>query len=247
MPQTPSTAGGVFVRVCVPAYNEEKYIGACLAALNRQSYPRELYDVVVVVDSETSDDTAAIARELQAQVLVERRYHTIGGACRIGFEGSNADIFAGTQADTEVPVHWLERIVRDFGRDAETVGVTGPVQVRRECGLIPHLGFRAMNITYRVLGSLRRTAYFHGANYAYRRDAYHRAGGFSTHLAGGEDNDLSMRVSALPGKVCFDRDLAVLTSDRRLRQGYLSCVWQYGKLFVQINRARQPQRFEHYR
>ena len=236
-----------FVRVCVPAYNEEKYIGACLAALDRQSYPRHLYEVVVVVDSKTSDRTVDICRQTNAEVIIEDRYSTIGGACRVAFETASADIFAGTQADTTVPAHWLERIVRRFSQMPEVCGVTGPVQVRRECGLVPYFGFRAMNVTYRLLGALLRTAYVHGANYAYRRDAYVRAGGFNPHLAGGEDNDLSIRVSKLPGRVCFDRGLTVLTSERRLQQGYLSCIWEYGKLFVQINRARRPTRFAHFR
>jgi cellulose synthase/poly-beta-1,6-N-acetylglucosamine synthase-like glycosyltransferase len=236
-----------FIRVCIPALNEERYLDACLGALAAQGYPADRYEVVVALDSGTSDRSLEICRARNVKLVIEDRYHTIGAACRLGFEEAKAEIFAGTQADTEVPPDWLERIVENFASDSEINGVTGPVLVDRQCGFVPYHGFQWMNVAYRALGLLMRKAYFHGANYAYRRDAYVSAGGFSPDITGGEDNDLSIRVSRLKGRMLFDVRLSVRTSDRRLRQGYWSCVWEYAKLFVQINRGLPPKRFEHFR
>lgn len=52
------------VAVIVPARDESANIGACLAALLAQDYPRL---AVVVVDDDSTDDTAAIVRRLSAQ------------------------------------------------------------------------------------------------------------------------------------------------------------------------------------
>ncbi len=51
--------GRTRISVLVPARNEEKNIGICLESLSRQSYPKELYEVIVI-DDHSTDNTAAI-------------------------------------------------------------------------------------------------------------------------------------------------------------------------------------------
>jgi chlorobactene glucosyltransferase len=59
-----SPADGPRVAIIVPARDESANIGACLAALLAQDYPRL---AIVVVDDESTDDTAAIVRRLGTQ------------------------------------------------------------------------------------------------------------------------------------------------------------------------------------
>ena len=59
-----SPADGPRVAIIVPARDESANIGACLAALLAQDYPRL---AIVVVDDESTDDTAAIVRRLSTQ------------------------------------------------------------------------------------------------------------------------------------------------------------------------------------
>jgi len=59
-----SPADGPRVAIIVPARDESANIGACLAALLAQDYPRL---AIVVVDDESADDTAAIVRRLGTQ------------------------------------------------------------------------------------------------------------------------------------------------------------------------------------
>lgn len=56
------------VIVLVPAHNEADFIARCVGSLLRQSYPRHLYEIVVVADNCT-DGTAAIAARAGARVL----------------------------------------------------------------------------------------------------------------------------------------------------------------------------------
>ena len=53
------------VSVLVPARNEEKNIGACLESLSRQSYPQDLYEVIVI-DDHSTDRTAAVVEKFAA-------------------------------------------------------------------------------------------------------------------------------------------------------------------------------------
>lgn len=55
--------------VIVPAHNEERLIGRCVQSLASQSYPADLYRVIVVADN-CSDETAFTAEAAGAEVLV---------------------------------------------------------------------------------------------------------------------------------------------------------------------------------
>jgi cellulose synthase/poly-beta-1,6-N-acetylglucosamine synthase-like glycosyltransferase len=57
------------VAVLVPAHNEAALVGRCVTSLRQQSYPPDLFDILVIADNCT-DDTAARAAAAGAKVLV---------------------------------------------------------------------------------------------------------------------------------------------------------------------------------
>ncbi|HQC13405.1 MAG TPA: glycosyltransferase, partial [Methanoregulaceae archaeon] len=57
------------ISVVVPAYNEEANIGRCLESLNRQSLPRDEYEIIVV-DGDSKDNTRQIAERYADLVFI---------------------------------------------------------------------------------------------------------------------------------------------------------------------------------
>lgn len=68
-PSVAPASGRERVVVVVPAHDEEVTIGACVETLRGQTYPAERYEIVVVADNCT-DETAKVAAEAGATVLV---------------------------------------------------------------------------------------------------------------------------------------------------------------------------------
>lgn len=99
------------VSVVIPAYNEEKHLGACLLSLKRQTIPP---DEVIVVDNNSTDQTAHIARSYGAR-LIHESVQGISAARNTGFDAATGDIIARTDADTIVHYDWIERIHLHFG------------------------------------------------------------------------------------------------------------------------------------
>lgn len=64
----PAVSPNIRYAVVIPARNEASVIGNLVHALNRQDYPRELYDVYVAVNHCT-DDTARVAEAAGARVI----------------------------------------------------------------------------------------------------------------------------------------------------------------------------------
>ena len=103
------------VTIVIPTYKEERNIGNCLRAIFAQDYPRELLQVIVI-DGNSPDRTAEIARSMGAEVVnctlpnedLKKPVAINGHAC--------GEIIGLLDADNVIPEEpsWLRRIVAPF-------------------------------------------------------------------------------------------------------------------------------------
>ncbi len=76
--------------IIIPARNEEKVIGNLLQSLNKQNYPKELYDIYVVINNCT-DNTKKIALENKANIIeCKMPIASKGAALRTAFAKLNS-------------------------------------------------------------------------------------------------------------------------------------------------------------
>lgn len=97
------------IAIIIPALNEEQTIGDVL-----QSIPKEYSKQIIVVDSNSTDNTGSIAKSFGVKVLVNS-IQTYDHACILGASASNADILvflhAGGDDETEDMDKLLQPIV----------------------------------------------------------------------------------------------------------------------------------------
>ncbi len=109
--------------IVIRAYNEAAHIRKLLVGIAAQSLrPHQ----VILVDSGSTDETVAIAREYGAHVVaIEKHEFTFGRALNIGCAAATGDILVFASAHV-YPVYadWLERLVAPFddGRVVLTYG-----------------------------------------------------------------------------------------------------------------------------
>lgn len=122
--RAPSRPTGRFRRfaVVVPAHNEEASLQATLCSLRALSYPRDLYDIVVVADNCT-DRTAEIGRAGGAVVLERSSADERGKghALRWAFDRLLQESYEGfvvCDADTIASVNLLTEVNRAFDAGA---------------------------------------------------------------------------------------------------------------------------------
>jgi glycosyltransferase involved in cell wall biosynthesis len=215
----------MFISVVVPALNEEKYIGRCLGSLRAQTYPGELYEIIVA-DNASTDRTADIAREFGVRVAYEAE-RGVGRARHRGAEEARGEIIAGTDADTAASPTWLEEIARAFHTDETLGAVTGPIVLhegnRLERWFVRYVSNASTRLSY-VLGR----GVLVGSNFAVRTRDYWRVGGFNISLLSAEDIELGIRLSAVT-RTMFHPDALMYVSARRAREGY-------AKVFLRASR-----------
>ncbi len=99
------------ITVIIPALNEEACIGRLVAALSEAEMPRALAPEVVVVDNNSADRTAEVARAAGARVITQtiRGY---GNACLAGAHAApDADVLVFMDGDLSDDPAELPRIV----------------------------------------------------------------------------------------------------------------------------------------
>jgi glycosyltransferase involved in cell wall biosynthesis len=201
------------ISVVIPAYDEEKYLPSLLESLSKQTYPKDLIEVVVVVDHRSTDDTGKIARDFGAKIVIGAK-PGVSQARSDGFSHATGEIIASTDADSRVATDWVRVIADTFRDHTEYVGITGPgnfydgSELNKFLAGMPYDFFQKMNL---VIG----LPSFPGFNFAVRAEAYRKSGGFNPNLKSSEDVDLSLKLKKI-GKLAFIPQMKVWTSARRI-------------------------------
>lgn len=221
------------ISVVIPAYNEADWLPKSLTALRKQVAAPNFE--LIVVDNASTDTTSEVAKKFGARLISEPR-RGVAQARETGFRAAQGEIIATTDADTLVPPNWLARISDYFETHPEVIAIGGPVKYDFSD---PNLQ-KAVNRVIPILHELDRRfhdgqPHFVGANFAVRRDAFWRVGGFRTDLKIGEDIDLAHRLKNY-GRLEFLSDLVVTTSDRRFRMQGPQAMITYFKNYLEVTR-----------
>ncbi|MBL0146917.1 MAG: glycosyltransferase [Chitinophagaceae bacterium] len=104
--------------IIIPARNEEEHIAACIQSIINQSYPKNLYEVIVV-DDHSTDSTAKIVQGFnQPNIKCISLQYFIGNetnsykkkGIEVGIAQSNGKLIITTDADCVAPENWLQTI-----------------------------------------------------------------------------------------------------------------------------------------
>lgn len=190
------------VSVIVRTKNEERWIGSCLRAIRRQTYPAI---EVVLVDNDSSDQTVAKARPLVDNLVTIERFRP-GRALNDGIRASSGEIVVCLSGHC-IPTNerWLERLVANLD-DPEVAGVYG----RQEpLSYTSPLDKRDLLITFGLDRRVqRRDTFFHNANSAMRREIWETFP-FDEELTNIEDRAWAKQVLDAGHVIVYEPDASV--------------------------------------
>jgi glycosyltransferase involved in cell wall biosynthesis len=198
------------ISVIIPTWNEAKYLGPCIRAINSQTYSNF---EVIVVDTGSTDGTQEICKS--AAWHVHQLFNPCISVARAeGCAQSRGEVIVSTDADTIVSSHWLSTIARTMNTPG-VVATYGPVLFVEG---VSHPCYGFINILARLFFGICHFAgkdHGIGSNFAIRKSAYRAVGGYNLTLHTAEDVDLSYRAQRV-GRMIYDPKLLVYTSNRRL-------------------------------
>ena len=222
--------------IIVPAFNEEAYLPSTLDSIHAaatQLRSRSSVDIdTIVVDNNSRDQTAAVARDRGARVVHEP-VQGIARARNAGARHAEGDVLVFIDADVTVP-HDLLQEVHTAMSDPDCVG-GGVDIVYQPKRLSVRLYLRAWRVLARLTGMVQ------GATQFCHRRVFEQVGGYDEKVWIGEDVDFYWglkRFARRTGRsVRFMRSPRVRPSCRRFDQWPLwrTLVWT-NPLFIWLFR-----------
>ncbi|KST64265.1 glycosyltransferase [Mastigocoleus testarum] len=117
-----------FVSIIIPVYNDSKRLTNCLEKLEFQTYPKDLYEVIVV-DNNSEEDIKKIVNQFkQAQITHESRQGSYA-ARNQGISVAKGNIFGFTDSDCIPNTDWIEKGVEKLLQIPNCGLVAGEVQI----------------------------------------------------------------------------------------------------------------------
>lgn len=195
------------VSVIIPAYNARSLLPACLGALQAAAEDPSAFEVIVIDDNST-DDTAAVARGLGAQVIELKENAGPARARNIGAGKARGEYLFFVDADTSVHPGAVDRI-RDFlDQNTQAAAVFGSYDDRPlEKGLLTE--YRNLLHHFVHQHGRREASTFWSGCGAIRREIFQSVGGYddATHPRCIEDIEMGYRLRAAGHSIILDPGL----------------------------------------
>ncbi len=232
------------ISVVIATYNGAHYLYKCLNALLLQNYPKDKYEIIVVVDGST-DKTVEYAKKYPVKIIELKKNRGLSNARNVGAKAANSEIIAYTDDDCEPDTDWLYYLAKAF--DSDRVGAAGgPNITPTDDSFMAKCTSQAPGAPTHVLIDDRKADHVPGCNLAVRKYVMDAIGGFDEIFRiAGDDVDFEWRIQEAGYIVRFTPAAYVFHHRRNKIKTYIKQQYNYGisEAFV---RQRHLQRYNGY-
>lgn len=213
------------VTVIIPARNEEANIGPLLQALEQQTYPRSLTEVIVI-DDHSTDNTAAEIRKFPRVKLIQLQADGINSykkkAIETGIAVATGEWILTTDADCLPLPRWLENMIA-IKEEKNAAFIAAPVRMENDGTLLQRFQSLDFLVLQGITGAAvngQQISMCNGANLGYAKSAFQQVGGFTgiDKLASGDDMLLMHKIrKAFPGKIFYLKSQDAIVSTEPMK------------------------------
>jgi glycosyltransferase involved in cell wall biosynthesis len=199
----------LYVSVIIPVYNDLDRLYLCLQALERQTYPRDRFEVIVADNGSAPPLRKEGLPGRDIAVVVQKEGGSYA-ARNAGIRIARGDVLAFTDSDCIPSAGWLEHGVETLLRQPECGLVAGRVEVffaDRENPTSVELYERA--VAFRQQFNIEKSKYAATANLFTFRRVMERVGTFRESMISGGDTEWGARVAEAGYAMTYSHNAAV--------------------------------------
>jgi glycosyltransferase involved in cell wall biosynthesis len=193
------------VSVVVPTRGRAAYLEVTLDSLLDQR-TEAAYEILVVDDGAQDATASVVAARPSVRCVAHGEARGLNAARNTGVRESKSELIAFVDDDVLAPPGWLDALVEGSRRHASAEAFGGPIRARFEGRTPRTCGREEPPITTLDLGTddCEATEAW-GANFAVRRAAVERVGGFDERIVRphGDEEEWIERLCAAGGKVVY--------------------------------------------
>ena len=197
-----------FLSIILPVRNEAPFIDANIERLLTQDYPADRYEILVV-DGESTDDTARRAREWVARDarvrLLDNSSRFVANGLNLALPECRGELICWVDGHMLLERHYLSTGVGLLAEHPEAWSVGGPI-THVGSGVFGRAVAAAQSHPIGVGNARHRyreyDGYGEGAiNPIYRRSVFDRVGTFDEGLVRNQDDEFNFRITQAGGKI----------------------------------------------
>ena len=219
--------------VIIPFRDEAQNLPLLLNDLANQTYPKDLFEVILVNDN-SIDNSVEIIKKFDKPLNLRLMNNDSNlnrafkkHAMLKGIKESNGEIIVSTDADCRFPSTWLESLTSYF--DTSTALVSGPVKFapgKSLFGKMQSLEFAGLVITGAGLIGIKKPIIANAANLSFRKSVFNEVGGYedNLHLTSGDDEILMQKIAAKTDydiKYAWDKKALVTSEGNANLNGFM--------------------------
>ncbi|KAA9042059.1 glycosyltransferase [Ginsengibacter hankyongi] len=236
VPEDQIRKNATLISVIISARNEEKNIGSCIASIIKQTYPANLFEVLIV-DDYSVDSTAAIANSFNQKNirLIKLSDFTANvnlnsykkKAIETAIDLAKGNLIVTTDADCIVKPEWLKTIA-SYYEESGAVFIAAPVVYanvsatesisKKFFKIFQSLDFMALQGITGASVYKRIHNMCNGANLAYEKKVFYEVNGFEgiDNIASGDDMLLMHKIQKIyPGKIRYLKSANVIVQTQQ--------------------------------
>lgn len=223
------------VTIAMPAYNEEKYIEACIASVQAQDYPADLIEIIIA-DGRSTDRTRDIIADLAAKdpriKLIDNPERLQAAALGHMVKEASGDVIVRMDVHCEYAPDYVRKCVETLERTgADNVGGAQRAKAKSafQKALCAALGSKLATggVKYRSPDAEGFVdTVFLGA---FRRKIFEAVGLWDPKAITNEDAELNQRILESGGQIYLSRDIVVHYFPRDSFKTLAKQYFKYGR------------------
>jgi glycosyltransferase involved in cell wall biosynthesis len=198
-----------FVSVIIPVFNDAERLKTCLEALDRQTYPKDFYEVIVVDNGSDDNVEDAVNQFTQAKMATET---TPGSyvARNKGLSLAKGEIIGFTDADCVPASDWIEKGVANLNQVSNCGIVGGKIEIFFQDPDRPTAVELYESITaFPQKNYVERDKFSVTANLWTFKKVIDKVGSFNSELKSGGDYEWGRRVFSAGYQLIFADDVVI--------------------------------------
>jgi glycosyltransferase involved in cell wall biosynthesis len=227
-----------FVSIIIPVFNDPDRLKSCLHALEEQTYPKDMYEVIAVDNGSDEPIEAVVSKFGQAQTACENEPSSYAARNK-GITLAQGDILAFTDSDCIPALDWVEKGVTNLTRIPNCGLIGGRVQIFVRDEANPTMVER-----YECVMAFEQKHYIEQRHFSVTANLFtfkhviETVGPFNTKIKSGGDRDLGQRIFAHGYSQAYADDVYVAHPARHsLKQLYIRHIRIAGGLYDKKQRS----------